>query len=135
MPLYSPTALNPDFGGDYFSASSEGASSTTSTSFQTKLTLNVTTTKSGLFILQWYVRNKTSAANKSFEIIIDDENSNVLGRFYSRYPQASTEMPFSGFLFLNLDAEVSKTFNLKYRRVDSTTLTVSAARFAFYKVS
>lgn len=135
MPLYNPSALNPDFGGDYFSAESSDDSSTTSTTFQTKLTLNATTTKAGLFILQWYVRASTSQADRDFELQIDDEVPTVLGTFMSRYPQASSEMPFTGFLFLNLGVGVNKTFNLKYRRISNTTLTVSSARLAFYKVS
>ena len=137
MPLYPPTALNPDFGGDYFSAEALAQSSTTSTSFQTKLVLSASTTKAGLFVLNWYVRFFTGSANKEYECQIIDEMATVIGRAQLAFASATQESPFTGFAYLLLPTVgTSKTFTVQFRRVsNSMAVYAENARLAFYKVS
>lgn len=136
MPLYLPTALNPNFGGDYFSAQELAQTSTTSPDFQTKLTLNATPTKSGLFVLNWYCRFFTGSATREYEAQIVDEGAAVVGRTLMAFAGSAQEAPFTGFTYIDLPTGTPKTFSIQFRRV-SNAMTVFAenARLAFYKVS
>lgn len=135
MPLYrAPTIVSPEASALTY-AESEGNSSTTSTTtWQNKVTITTPAiVNAGTYVIFWYIRAQTSAANRDFEIRIIDGSSNVVGYYQTRNPQAASEIPFTGYDLLPL---VTGTFSytMQFKMIGSGTLTVSNARLTFWRI-
>lgn len=138
MPLYNPAssaeAPLPGVPAEFVAAVDEGDSSTTSTTYQTKLVLTTPTLVGGTYALWWYMRNTTSGANKDFQLqVLDGATQEAYYR--ARYAQAASEQPFSGVLVQTIAPGTVKNYYLQYARISNTTLTVNSARFLFWRVS
>jgi len=138
MPLYNPASSTdnplPGLLSEVSYATSEGDSSTTSATYQTKLTLTTPALVGGDYVLWWYMRNTTSQANRDFQLQILD-GATQIAYYQARYPQAASEQPFSGVYILNgVAPSTVKTFTMQYARISSTTLTVNSARFIFFRL-
>lgn len=139
MPLYNPASSVssplPGILSEVQYAIDEANSSTTSTTYQTKLTLTTSSLIGGDYALWWYIRNSTSAANKDFQLQILD-GSTQIAYYQARYALASSEQPFSGvYIMSNISENTIKTFYMQYARIAAnTTLTVNSARFIFFRL-
>ncbi len=138
MPLYNPASSidNPLPGllSEVQYETSDGDSSTTSATYQTKLTLTTPALVGGDYALWWYIQAQTSGANKNFHLQILDGVSQI-AYYQARYSRAAHQIPFSGVITLpSVSATTVKTFTMQYARITNTTLTVSKARFIFFRL-
>lgn len=138
MPLYNPASSTnnplPGLLSEVQYEIDEANSSTTSATYQTKLTLTTPALVGGNYALWWYMKNTTSAANKDFQLQILD-GATQIAYYQARYGQATSEQPFSGvYIVPGVTAGTVKNFYMQYARIDITTLTVNGARFIFFRL-
>ncbi len=125
--------LDSVFGRDYQSAKSLGASSTTSTSFQNKLSMT-TPTLSGTYLLGWQAGLKASSTNKEVFMHIENVTDTVTEVDTEHSGQGDQHQLHSGFTEIEF-AGSTKTFDLNYRSETSqSTATIDKAYMTIWRV-
>lgn len=124
------------FGSEYNYSESLAESSTTSSAFQNKLTLNITSVPSGTYRLNWSYNWSHGATNSDFEGQITQDAAQVY--LHKQEPKdAGTDQchPASGFLG-NLSLNGSHTFTIEYRTDDTDDVAyIREARLELWRVS
>lgn len=114
-------------------AASEGVSTTTSATFQDKVTLTTGAgDPAGTYYILFYNESAVSAANKQYEVQLTVDGT-TQALLVGRPSLAGVYTPFSGFYLIALTAGVH-TIKIQYRRVDSTTLSIKRARIGYWRV-
>jgi hypothetical protein len=123
------------FGTEFQQVESLADSSTTSTAFQTKLTLTTVSIPAGTYRIGWSYdwRYSTTVANFQARIV---ENGTV--RFlHVQEPQdgaITQRQPASGFLYLILPSGVN-TIEIQYSSAGGLTATIRNARLELWRVA
>ncbi len=112
---------------------SEGESTTTSGSFQTKLAYSAGVMNPDIpYRIGWYCEVNNSSTSGRTEIQVDYDG-NVIALPSIESEDTSDWVPFSGFFYLDAGTEVS-TITIKYRRLSSGTAKIRRARLELTKV-
>ena len=138
MPLYPPGSDSggPIFGSDFTDVVDETETSTTSATYQDKLTL-VTPAWTGRYRLGLNVISRMSVKNKNGWIRIYNVTNAVVEWEGSYQPAAANteQFPFCGFHYVTL-AGVAKTYKLQFRSEDgATTIYVWDAHLDLWRVN
>ena len=133
-PFKSPT---PDFEKEYYReyAESLGSSNTTSTTFQTKLTLTTSSIPAGKYRIQWtYAYGHGQADRRSEEriyvdsatvlYIVDPEESRGTSFYY----------PAAGFADITFGSAGTHTIELQYRCVNTSSMVIKEARLEIWRI-
>lgn len=109
----------------------EGNSTTTSTTtYANKLTLNTPTLPLGDYVVEWTFRWLSANANRGVQVRVFDGTTEFVNCI-DFTASVSQQTCMAGFAFLN-GISGSKTFTLDFRvGIGSTTITMSHARFMF----
>lgn len=122
------------FGKDYTAQASEGESTTTSASWQDKVTLT-TPALTGVYRVNWYVEIKTSASNKFPQARVYNDTDGVeLGFGQRTFSNAEIYDNFSGYANVTFTG-VAKTIKLQFANTSGGTTTVRRARLSVWRVS
>ena len=114
------------------SPNSESQSTTTSTSYQTKLSYNVGILEAGVkYRIGWYceVNNSSTSGRTQVEVAY---NGTVIGNPQIESEDSNDWVPFCGFYYLPEDTAVT-TITLKYRRQSEGTAKIRRARIEIRK--
>jgi hypothetical protein len=127
--------MDPDFGRNYTLAQSLGTSTTTSTTFQTKVTL-VTGALTGVYLLTWYcIMSRPSGGNPISARLYNVTSSNVVGGSWSKDQlQITDRLQFSGAAVITLSG-TSNSFALQYAGGGINTAAIGEARIEMWRVS
>ena len=125
------------FGGNQQNASSEAASTTTSTSLQTKLSM-VTPALTGTYMVQVFAEIYNSggalSSNRTEAQLYNSTDATELC-FSSPRSGQGTYVPFSGFAIVTFTG-VAKTFQVRYRTTaGSSTAYIRRARIILFRVA
>lgn len=125
------------FGSFYSYVSSVGESSTTSSTYQTKATLNITSIPSGTYRVGISYNIKANSASKSLEVQVLF-NSTQIYHTLQEVKDTTDILQHSGFVVGPLTAGGPHTVTLQYRRESggfASTITISNVYMEFYRVS
>jgi hypothetical protein len=127
--------MSPDFGRDYALAQSLGQSTTTSTSFQTKVTL-VTGALTGTYLMTWYsLMSRPSGGNPISARFFNGTSSAVVGGVWSKGQlQITDKLQFSGAVVIVLSG-TSNSFAIQYEGGGGNTAAIEEARIEMWRVS
>jgi hypothetical protein len=91
---------------NFYQGSSEALSTTTLTAFQTKLTLDVTASSTGLYRIGWYYEWNETSASLSFKAQIQVDNTTTIGEHWQEPKDGATTQKnvASGFGYVTLTA-------------------------------
>lgn len=121
------------FGTQFNQVSSESVVSTTSTIYQTKLSIT-TPIISGLYRIGYSIEFNSSSNNRAVEVRWYNSTDNIeVDNNYAQTNSGSNWFTFSGFSYINI-INTSKTFNLQYRGVSGECM-VRGARIELWRVS
>jgi hypothetical protein len=114
--------------------SSNAISSTTSTTWQTKLSITVSGF-TGVLRVGRSMEFNSASNNKGVAVRFQNTTDNVTLGYSEQQTNNSTNwFGFSGFSYVTFNG-TSKTFELQYRRIDTTTCNVQNARIEIWRVS
>ena len=127
--------MSPDFGRDYALAQSLGQSTTTATSFQTKVTL-ATGALTGTYIMTWYcLMSRPSGGNPISARFYNVTSSAVVGGVWSKDQlQVTDKLQFSGAVVITLSG-TSNSFAIQYEGGGGNTAAIEEARIEMWRVS
>lgn len=132
--LSAPTA--PVYGTEYHYAESLGLSTTTSTTFQNKLTLN-TSLPAGTYRVGWGYAWSYSSTNNDFVSRVEADGTTYAE--HQEEPQdngADQVSPVSGFFNVTFGSAGSRSFTIDYRsQTGWNTARISHARLEVWRVS
>lgn len=122
------------FGADYQTQVSAGESTTTSATFQTKVTLT-TPALTGDYLVTWMARVGNSNVNASFEVqCYNTTDSGTVGGLFVREPKDATDkISFNAFEEISFSG-AAKSFEIQYR-TSGGTCSIDQARIMIYRVS
>lgn len=134
-PFKSPT---PDFENEYYHQYTEslGSSSTSSTSFQTKLTLTTPNLPAGRYRIQWtYAYGHGQADRRSEHRIYVDSTTAV----YTIEPEegrgTSYYYPATGFDEVTFASDGTHTIEIQYRCVNVSSMVIKEARLEIWRLN
>ena len=117
-------------------AESEGESTTTESTYQTKLRMTFTPTYTADYLLKWSYEVGSASANKTFETEVDRNSGTLLSELQQTISSnASYSIINSGIEKIALTAGVQQTFDILYKVIDAQTLKIRRARMFIEKVS
>jgi hypothetical protein len=124
-----------EFGRDYLKAESTGVSTTTSTTYQTKVTL-ATGTRSGKYLLTWYcLISKPVGGNPIFCRVRNTTSSATIGGEWQKDQLVNTDkVSISGAAELTLTG-TTQNISIQYRGGGGNTAQIEEARLYIWKVS
>lgn len=127
--------MSPNFGRDYALAQSLGQSTTTSTSFQTKVTL-ATGALTGTYIMVWYcLMSRPSGGNPISARFYNVTSAAVVGGVWSKDQlQVTDKLQFSGAAVITLSG-TSNSFAIQYEGGGGNTAAIEEARIEMWRVS
>jgi hypothetical protein len=121
------------FGGQVTNVYSSEGSSTTSTTFQDKLSLT-TSSMAGVYRLGYSMEYNASQSNRAVEVRVYNSTDDVIINLNNMQTNSSTNwFTLSGFYYLTIVSS-SKTIKLQYRYVTGTCV-VREARLEIWRVS
>jgi hypothetical protein len=125
---------NGQFGIDFYHSEDESSSSTTSATFQDKLTV-VTPALTGTYLLWFYCELQANAANKTMVArLYNVTDATEICVRNDRPSQVTVWCAVTGFGIGTLTGS-SKTYKIQYQSPDgSTQVTIRRARMMYYKV-
>ena len=123
------------FGSQYHSATSEGEDTTTSTSYQTKLTLTTSSLPSGTYLLSWSAEVGNSQRDRDTLVKISDASVGTLNE--ARKGKVDTD---GGYTILSGSYELAsisgvRTITMGYKVNTTDTAKIRCARFTFWRIS
>ncbi len=122
------------FGQDWQTAADEGESTTTSTSFQDKLSMT-TPALTGTYRVAFYCEISPSTANRLQEArLYNSTNATELCIGITRPSATSVYMPIYGFQLVTFSG-AAKTFLVQYRSPQGVTVAIRRARMELWRVS
>lgn len=125
------------FGSEYIYVSDEGASTTTSTTFQHKLRLETSLVPAGNYIIRWYYEWAFGSGNFQFLGRVQLDDSTDLTNVATRPSNGSLDniAPVSGFAEVTLTNAIH-TFDIDYTGNKSGTVSkIQKARLDFWRIS
>jgi hypothetical protein len=123
------------FGSFYQYAQSLGDNNTTSTSFQTKLTMTTGTLPIGTYMIHCYTRITSNQVSRNFEI---ETRVNSIQIELQRTPlnRAAQSLLYNNINQYIVSTSQTLTIDIRYRVVETTqTLTISNTKIFIYRVS
>ena len=123
------------FGSFYTYANSLGTSTTTSTTFQTKLTTNTLTLPVGSYLITYYTNITSNQINRTFEI---ESRLNTTQIDLQRYTlsRAAQTLQYNTIYQYTVSSPEILTLDIRYRVVETTqTLSISNTKIIFYRVT
>jgi hypothetical protein len=127
--------MSPDFGRDYTSAQSLGQSTTTATTYQSKLSM-ATGALTGTYLITWYcLMSRPSGGNSVFARFYNTTSSTVVGGVWSKDQlQVTDKLQFSGSAVITLSG-TSNTYIIQYQGGGGNTAAIEEARIEMWRVS
>ena len=127
--------MSPDFGRDYTLAQSLGQSTTTATTFQTKVTL-ATGALTGTYLLIWYcLMSRPSGGNSIYARFYNITSSAVVGGVWSKDQlQVTDKLQFSGAAVITLTG-TSNSYTIQYEGGGGNTAAIEEAHIEMWRVS
>lgn len=124
------------FGNEYDSASSLGASSTTSTTYLTKVSITKGSgLPNGTYRVAGAAEIASTTANRTVAVrLINTTDSVVYNEALERTSLANLTMPFASLGEVVLSGS-NKTFAIQYCVVQATTVVITNARLEFWRIS
>jgi len=122
--------------GEDQSAVDSDLSTTTSTTFQTKLTLTTPTIPAGDYRIGWSFQWGGSDATKSFvfRVYLDDTTEIDLLRMQPTNGGSSQRSPAGGFHYITLTNAVHN-FKIQYRAATSGTARIDEAKLELWRIT
>lgn len=123
-----------DFGTVYTAAESDAESTTTSTTFQEKLSLTTPSLDAGTYYVGWYFEYATDVNNKELEFRVQiDDTTDVLD--INPEGRADKFVSSAGFNPTNFTSGVH-TIDIDYRRLaPNTTAKIRSARLILWRIA
>lgn len=124
----------------YDNNASEGQSTTTSSTYQQKVRLSVSSLPLGNYILQWYAEGRNQNVGDAIEMRIqeDDSTTHAEVRFYTGDSGGTNWLddfqPFSGHRLLE-SFSGSHDFDIDYRSISGGTAEFRRARITLWRIS
>ena len=128
--------LLPVFGTEYDSAESLGTSSTTSTAWQTKLTLTTGTLPAGTYMVNWTYEWAGSSASADVDIQVEVDNTTVImdQRQEPKDPGTDQSNPKGGQVPITL-TNATHTIDIDYRGENGNTAYIKSARLQIWRLT
>lgn len=124
------------FGNDYQVAVSLARSTTTSTAFQIKATLNVPAGRTGTYLITWHaVVDQSSAADAVQVQLYNTTDTAVVGVLQEHEPKDSRNRIAVGGFAEVVFAGVAKSFEIQYRQQRGSTAGIQDARIMIWRVA
>ena len=123
------------FGNEYQSVNSTGTSTTTSATYQNKLTLTSGVVPAGDYIITWYADVSNSDKSKQTEVRIFLDSTTAISEFIT--PNLITDnnpIPYGGSIVTTL-TNASHTYELDFRSIDATTASIEHSYLSFWRVN
>jgi len=115
-------------------ASDETQTSTTSTTFQTKLTLSYTVPVAGTFMLFWDAHISSTSASTDFQGQILQDGTTVVNLLSGAVPANDAEYSWGGHRRFSLTAG-AHTFAVQYRKVGgSGTIGIQEVHLSLWRI-
>jgi len=127
--------MSPDYGRDYALSQSLGQSTTTATSFQTKVSL-ATGALTGTYLMTWYcLMSRPSGGSPISARFFNVTSSTVVGGVWSKDQlQITDKLQFSGEAVITLSG-TSNSFTIQYEGGGGNTAAIEEARIEMWRVS
>jgi len=133
VPETTNISSSSEFGSYIAEASSEGVSSTSSTSYQTKLTLTTTDITSGKYKISWYFEtNGSSKEDAEFKIVLN--TSTILSETNVEFKDETNWLTGGGFKYETLASGIH-TIEIKFRSENKYTSNIRKARLDIIKIT
>lgn len=124
---------NTVFGNGYEQAESDGESTTTSSTYQTKLSHTTAALAAGNYKISFYFELKNSTNESAAQALVEVGSTEIANPYVYTKDDTSTYWSCGGYRFLNLSG--AQTITIKYREQSGGTARIRKARIEIFRVS
>jgi len=131
----SGTSSTSGFGNDFAYDESNTQSTTTSTTFQQKVTLQVSNLlSSGTYRIGWYCEMRTDTIADFMYMRVQQDDTTTLCEPVIEPKDTDNYYPLSGFAYVELVTSTTYDFDLDYRSENGDDTYIRNARLEFWRV-
>ena len=129
------SSLSSAYSGYTAYAESEAQSTTTSSTYQEKLSLALPTLTAGTYRVQWYCEIRNSSGSQDCQVKIEYDNTTVLAEINQEQKDASNYTPISGFRVIAMTG-ASHQVDMDYsNELSGNTMYIRRARLEVVRIS